>query len=105
MFPLYGLRRVLTPHSAIEDYFASPDVQDYMCSSGIRRGVIYAWGSNYLRIHPIWAAHITEVADAAAPNYAIQTSNNRMGGNVPTLLTLHARQACLQLVAAAHRLV
>lgn len=57
--------------SVIEDYFASPDVQDYMCSSGFAEVRLSARGLNDRRIHPIWTAHITSeglVKDAPAPN-------------------------------------
>ena len=55
--------------SVIEDYLASPDVQDYMCSSGFAEVRLSA--PNDRRIHPIWTAHITSeglVKDAPAPN-------------------------------------
>ena len=57
--------------SVIEDYFASPDVQDYMCNSGFAEVRLSARGLNDRRIHPIWTAHITSeglVKDAPAPN-------------------------------------
>ena len=57
--------------SVIEDYFASPDVQDYMCNTGFAEVRLSARGLNDRRIHPIWTAQITSeglVKDAPAPN-------------------------------------
>jgi hypothetical protein len=45
--------------SVIEDYFSSPEIQDYMCNSGFAQVRLSARGLNDRRIHPIWSARIT----------------------------------------------
>ena len=45
--------------SVVEDYFASPEVQDYMCHSGFAEVRLSARGLNDRRIHPLWTAQIT----------------------------------------------
>ncbi len=45
--------------SVIEQYFSSPEVQDYMCDTGFAEVRLSARGLNDRRIHPIWTARIT----------------------------------------------
>jgi hypothetical protein len=45
--------------SVVEDYFATPDVQDYMCNSGFTEVRLSVRGINDRRIHPIWTARVT----------------------------------------------
>ena len=45
--------------SVVEEYFATPDVQDYMCNSGFAEVRLSARGQNDRRIHPIWTAIVT----------------------------------------------
>jgi hypothetical protein len=45
--------------SIVEDYLASPDVQDYMCNSGFDEVRLAARGRKDRRIHPIWTARVT----------------------------------------------
>ena len=55
--------------AVVEEYFASPDVQDYMCNSGFAEVRLSARGQNDRRIHPIWTARVTSeglVKDPAA---------------------------------------
>ena len=42
--------------SVVEDYFATPDVQDYMCNAGFAEVRLSARGMNDRRIHPLWTA-------------------------------------------------
>ncbi len=43
----------------VEDYLTSPDVEDYMCSTGFSEVHLAARGLNDHRLHPIWTARIT----------------------------------------------
>ena len=45
--------------SVVEEYFSSPEVQDYMCNSGFDEVRLSARGQNDRRIHPIWTARVT----------------------------------------------
>jgi hypothetical protein len=45
--------------AVVEDYFRSPDVEDYMCVSGFAEVRLSARGLNDHRIHPIWTARVT----------------------------------------------
>ena len=45
--------------SVVEEYFASPDVQDYMCNSGFAEVRLSVLGLNDRRIHPLWTARVT----------------------------------------------
>jgi hypothetical protein len=45
--------------AVVEEYFSSPEVQDYMCNSGFAEVRLSARGQNDRRIHPIWAARVT----------------------------------------------
>ena len=45
--------------SVVEEYFATPDVQDYMCNAGFAEVRLAVRGINDRRIHPIWTAHVT----------------------------------------------
>jgi hypothetical protein len=45
--------------SVVEGYFATPDVQDYLCNSGFAEVRLSVRGINDRRIHPIWTARIT----------------------------------------------
>jgi hypothetical protein len=67
--------------SVIDDYFAAPDVEDYLCNSGFAEVRLSARGMNDRRIHPIWTARVTSeglvkvgedgepAADAEPPAY------------------------------------
>jgi hypothetical protein len=55
--------------TVVEEYFASPEVQDYMCNSGFAEVRLSLRGQNDRRIHPIWTARVTSeglVRDSAA---------------------------------------
>jgi hypothetical protein len=43
----------------IEDYFRSPDIEDYMCNSGFAEVRLSVLGLNDRRIHPLWTARVT----------------------------------------------
>jgi hypothetical protein len=45
--------------SVVEDYFSSPDIEDYMCNSGFAEVRLSVRGLNDRRIHPIWTARVT----------------------------------------------
>lgn len=45
--------------SVVEDYFATPDVQDYLCNAGFAEVRLSVRDINDRRIHPIWTARIT----------------------------------------------
>jgi hypothetical protein len=45
--------------SVVEDYFATPDVQDYMCNAGFAQVRLAVRGINDGRLHPIWTARVT----------------------------------------------
>jgi hypothetical protein len=45
--------------SVVDEYFSSPEVQDYMCNSGFDEVRLSARGQNDRRIHPIWKAYVT----------------------------------------------
>ncbi|HTZ59799.1 MAG TPA: hypothetical protein VMB49_16940 [Acidobacteriaceae bacterium] len=45
--------------SVIEDYFSSPEIQDYMCNAGFAQVRLSAIGRNDHRLHPLWTARIT----------------------------------------------
>jgi hypothetical protein len=45
--------------AVVEEYFSSPEVQDYMCNSGFAEVRLSARGQNDRRIHPIWTARVT----------------------------------------------
>jgi hypothetical protein len=45
--------------SVVDEYFSSPEVQDYMCNSGFDEVRLSARGQNDRRIHPIWTARVT----------------------------------------------
>jgi hypothetical protein len=45
--------------SVVEDYFSTPDVQDYMCNAGFAEVRLAARGTNDRHIHPIWTARVT----------------------------------------------
>jgi hypothetical protein len=45
--------------AVVEEYFSSPEVQDYMCNSGFDEVRLSARGQNDRRIHPIWTARVT----------------------------------------------
>jgi hypothetical protein len=45
--------------SVVEDYFATPDVQDYICSAGFAEVRLAVRGINDRRLHPIWTARVT----------------------------------------------
>jgi len=45
--------------AVVEDYFASPDIEDYLCNSGFAEVRLLARGLNDRRIHPIWTARVT----------------------------------------------
>jgi hypothetical protein len=45
--------------AVVEDYFASADVEDYMCISGFAEVRLSAKGVNDHRIHPLWTARVT----------------------------------------------
>ena len=55
--------------AVVEEYFSSPEVQDYMCNSGFAEVRLSARGRNDGRIHPLWTAMVTSeglVKDPAA---------------------------------------
>jgi hypothetical protein len=55
--------------AVVEEYFSSPEVQDYMCNSGFAEVRLSARGQNDRQIHPIWTARVTSeglVKDPAA---------------------------------------
>ena len=43
----------------IEDYFAAPEIADYMCNSGFAEVRLSALGLNDRRLHPLWTARVT----------------------------------------------
>jgi hypothetical protein len=45
--------------SVVEDYFATPEVQDYLCNAGFAEVRLSVRAINDRRIHPIWTARIT----------------------------------------------
>jgi hypothetical protein len=45
--------------AVVDEYFSSPEVQDYMCNSGFAEVRLSARGQNDRRIHPIWTARVT----------------------------------------------
>jgi hypothetical protein len=45
--------------SVVEDYFSTPDVQDYICSAGFAEVRLAVRGINDRRLHPIWTARVT----------------------------------------------
>jgi hypothetical protein len=45
--------------AVVEDYFASPDIEDYLCNSGFDEVRLSARGLNDRHIHPIWTARVT----------------------------------------------
>ena len=45
--------------SVVEDYFATPDVADYLCNAGFAEVRLAARGINDRRIHSIWTARVT----------------------------------------------
>ncbi|HET6219709.1 MAG TPA: hypothetical protein VFE27_21970 [Acidobacteriaceae bacterium] len=45
--------------SAMEDYFSSPDTEDYMCNSGFAEVRLSAKDINDGQIHAIWKAQVT----------------------------------------------
>ena len=45
--------------SVVEDYFATPDVLDYICSAGFAEVRLAVRGINDRRLHPIWTARVT----------------------------------------------
>jgi hypothetical protein len=47
--------------SVVEDYFATPEVQDYMCNAGFAEVRLAVRGINDRRVHPIWTARVTSV--------------------------------------------
>jgi hypothetical protein len=47
--------------SVVEDYFATPDVQDYMCNAGFAEVRLAVRGINDRRIHTVWTARVTSV--------------------------------------------
>jgi hypothetical protein len=47
--------------SVVEEYLATPDVQDYLCNAGFAEVRLSARGMNDRRIHPLWTARITSV--------------------------------------------
>jgi hypothetical protein len=45
--------------SVVEEYFATPDVLDYMCNAGFAEVRLAVRGINDRRLHPIWTARVT----------------------------------------------
>lgn len=45
--------------AVVEDYFASPDIEDYLCNAGFDEVRLSARGLNDRRVHPIWIARVT----------------------------------------------
>jgi hypothetical protein len=45
--------------SVVEEYFASADIEDYMCSAGFAEVRLLARSVANQRIHPIWSARVT----------------------------------------------
>jgi len=45
--------------AVVEEYFSSPEVQDYMCNSGFAEVRLSVRGQNDRRIHPLWTARVT----------------------------------------------
>jgi hypothetical protein len=45
--------------SVVEDYFAEPDVQDYLCNAGFAEVRLAVRGINDRRLHPVWKARVT----------------------------------------------
>jgi hypothetical protein len=45
--------------SVVEEYFASVDIEDYMCSAGFAEVRLSARSVADQRIHPIWSARVT----------------------------------------------
>lgn len=45
--------------SVVEEYFATPDIQDYMCNAGFAKVRLSVRGINDGRIHPVWTARVT----------------------------------------------
>ncbi len=45
--------------AVVEDYFATPDVVDYMCNAGFDEVRLSARGLNDRHIHSIWTARVT----------------------------------------------
>ena len=47
--------------SVVEEYFAAPDVRDYLCNAGFAEVRLAVRGINDRRIHPVWTARVTSV--------------------------------------------
>jgi hypothetical protein len=45
--------------SVVEGYFATPDVQDYMCNAGFAEVRLAVRGINDRRLHSVWTARVT----------------------------------------------
>jgi hypothetical protein len=45
--------------SVVEEYFATPEVRDYICNAGFAEVRLAVRGINDGRIHPIWTARVT----------------------------------------------
>jgi hypothetical protein len=45
--------------SVVEEYFASPDIQDYMCNAGFAEVRLSVLGINDGLVHPLWTARVT----------------------------------------------
>jgi hypothetical protein len=45
--------------AVIDDYFAAPEVLDYLCNSGFEQVRLSARGVNDRRLHPLWMARVT----------------------------------------------
>jgi hypothetical protein len=60
-FPVVWPDRSHVSHvsSVVEEYFASVDIEDYMCSAGFAQVRLSARSMANQRIHPIWSARVT----------------------------------------------
>ena len=47
--------------SVVEDYFATSEIQDYLCNAGFAEVRLAVRGINDRRIHPVWTALVTSV--------------------------------------------
>jgi hypothetical protein len=67
--------------SVIEDYFASPEIQDYMCNSGFAEVRLSARGRNDRKVHPLWTARITSAGLVKDQPNDSQPGGDRVTGN------------------------
>jgi hypothetical protein len=69
--------------SVIEDYFSSPEIQDYMCNSGFAEVRLAARGRNDRKVHPLWTARITSTGLVKNQPNEPQPSEAKLTDNTP----------------------